>query len=237
MSLGVLDSEALAIDYVKRVIRSMRRAGVFPKYRRAARKHGEGPATHGLIQSWLQQKMISLSHWRLPYTVYAKYAPQRFISANTAPYLLAGKVRIIVEVGIPPLPVTSEEDFYRTLSDKLMVQLVHEIQHVPQQIFEQARTGEVSTRQYTKLPKPRGAAATRTYWRTYLTDPFERPAFAAQIKRELRDAGLERLGFPASKEAKRGSFIVRTMYKHFDPNDPADARVLKDYAIAVARVP
>lgn len=231
LAFGAVDTSVITEDFVDKLARALKRRGAFESYAKRAWYLGEARATEEFVRELLNPVALSLSTRSRPYAIQFQFSADARVTAEAFPYRdpTDGKTKVAVVVALTPLPRASESAFYGELKRVSVIQLPHELQHVPQ-LLAKIEKGITTGREYHEGPQ-RGPA----YWRLYLSDPLEVPAMATQIAGELRAAGITRFGFPASREARKASFIVGKLYRYFDPANPADARLLKDYAIKVAK--
>lgn len=229
--LGALDTDAIADDFADKLVAALKRRDAYAAYAKRARYLGESRATAEFVQELLNPVALNLSTRSRPYAIQFSFTEGRQGGAEVFPYTdpRDGVTKVAVMLAVSALPRSSEAEFYGEMKRVIMLQLPHELQHVPQQLAK-IEKGIPVGREYHEGPQ-RGPA----YWRKYLSDPLEIPGYAVQIANELRSAGITRFGFPASPEARRASFAVGKLYRYFDPKNPRDARLLKDYAIKVAK--
>lgn len=236
VALGAIDTTALASQWTDEFVARMRASKVFEQYFTVARQmRSEEKASRAVIPQLNVFARAATGILGLPYLVTVAPASSRpgssYVHLNARAYMPPTPGAMpVVEMQLPPLPSNPPSEFYDTIRRASLEQLPHELLHVYQMLQERASTGTTAD--------PRSAsmdARTKRYRREYLSDPREMPAYAIDIARDLRDAGIDRLGFPASAEARRASWSLNRLYSTFDARVPADARILKNYTIKIAR--
>lgn len=234
--LGVFDTTPVAEQFTGTLDSEMRRAALLEQYVQQRDVLGPKAAFKWLMDSMTALSLAISARQSLPYQVTFVGSTKSVVTGSSKRRKSMRQQFVKVEIRVPtpkkgyvpPSDPTSIDLAYRELRKRITPTLAHEFQHVIQSMARDPRTsGPVVYQQY--------ARGTPQRERAYLTAPGEVVSFSISIANQLKAAGLRAPGFPASEQALAASKTLRRLYETFDWRDPRGARVLKDYAIRVAR--